>query len=105
MRGRACIQAGGLLCEAASRGNVTAVRKLVDNMASPDSSDYDKRSALHLSSAEGHLDVVQFLLSAKADVNCKDRCVFVRARTRAYECARVRFHRNYVLVLVLRTYA
>eukprot|EP01064_Diplonema_japonicum_P008024 TRINITY_DN15584_c0_g1_i1.p1 TRINITY_DN15584_c0_g1~~TRINITY_DN15584_c0_g1_i1.p1 ORF type:complete len:835 (+),score=185.37 TRINITY_DN15584_c0_g1_i1:75-2579(+) len=35
--------------------------------------DYDGRSALHLASEEGHLDVVQFLLAEGCDVNVKDR--------------------------------
>ena len=35
--------------------------------------DYDKRTALHLASGEGHLDVVQYLCTAGANVNVADR--------------------------------
>jgi len=35
--------------------------------------DYDKRTALHLASGEGHLDVVRFLCKRGADVNAEDR--------------------------------
>lgn len=35
--------------------------------------DWDRRSALHLASAEGHFELVEFLLAHKADPNCKDR--------------------------------
>ena len=41
--------------------------------ANPNSFDWDRRSALHLSAAEGHIDTVEFLIECKADVNCKDR--------------------------------
>ena len=35
--------------------------------------DYDRRTALHLGAAEGHLDVVDFLIAHGADVNAQDR--------------------------------
>ena len=38
--------------------------------------DYDKRTALHLAAAMGHVNVVEFLLQANAEVNCTDRMGF-----------------------------
>lgn len=38
--------------------------------------DYDKRTALHLASSQGHLNIVEFLLDKGADVNCVDRMGF-----------------------------
>lgn len=40
---------------------------------SPNVSDYDKRTPLHLAASEGHLECVQLLLSHWADVNAVDR--------------------------------
>jgi hypothetical protein len=40
------------------------------------SQDYDKRTALHLASSQGHLSIVEFLLEKGADVNCVDRMGF-----------------------------
>jgi ammonium transporter Rh len=38
-----------------------------------DVGDYDKRTALHLASAEGHNIVVTYLISRRVNVNCEDR--------------------------------
>ena len=38
--------------------------------------DYDKRTALHLAAAMGHVNMVEFLLQANAEVNCTDRMGF-----------------------------
>lgn len=35
--------------------------------------DYDMRTALHVASSEGHIEVVQFLVSQGANVNAVDR--------------------------------
>eukprot|EP00961_Rhodomonas_salina_P197230 2661972-Rhodomonas_salina.1 len=45
----------------------------MDAGADANAADYDKRSAMHLASAEGHLAVVQFLVERQADINITDR--------------------------------
>ncbi|KAJ8613654.1 hypothetical protein CTAYLR_003139 [Chrysophaeum taylorii] len=37
------------------------------------SGDYDHRTALHIAASEGHVDIIKYLLSRHADVNCVDR--------------------------------
>ena len=61
------------LCEAAAAGDLASVKRLIENSVDPNSGDYDRRCALHISSAEGHDKVVEFLLSSKANANCADR--------------------------------
>ena len=61
------------LCTAAGAGDAQQVKRLIDFGVPPNSGDYDKRTALHVSSAEGHEKIVEFLLVAQADPNCKDR--------------------------------
>ena len=65
--------ASGSLCEAASEGDLLRLRLLFENGTDVRAGDYDRRTALHLASAEGQLVSVDFLLSAKAEVNYKDR--------------------------------
>ena len=42
-------------------------------LSDPGTADYDKRTPLHLASAEGFLDIVQWLLSHNVDPNPIDR--------------------------------
>ncbi len=63
----------GLLCDAASRGDLVTLRQLIDNNIDPRVGDYDGRTALHLAAAEGHEKAVEFLIQNKADVNAEDR--------------------------------
>lgn len=64
----------GLLISAAAKGDLDGVKKL---LATPsvdvNAGDYDKRTALHLASGEGHIDVIKLLIQHNADVNCEDR--------------------------------
>ena len=61
------------LCTAAGAGDAQQVKRLIDFGVAPNIGDYDKRTALHVSSAEGHEKIVEFLLVSQADPNCKDR--------------------------------
>ena len=52
----------GDIVEAAARGDLDMLRKLVEAGAKPDAGDYDKRTAMHLAASEGKLDVVRCLV-------------------------------------------
>ncbi len=62
-----------LLCSAASLGDLKGLRRMYDGGADPTAADYDGRTALHLAAAEGHAEVVSFLIARGATVNAKDR--------------------------------
>jgi ankyrin repeat protein/CRP-like cAMP-binding protein len=57
---------------AASRGDTTTVRAMLQQRFDPDSADYDARSALALAAAKGHLDIVTLLLASQANPNLVD---------------------------------
>jgi ankyrin repeat protein len=62
------------LIYAAAEGKFDDVKRLVEKeKVSASSADYDRRSALHLAVAEGHVEVVKYLVSKGADVNAIDR--------------------------------
>ena len=65
--------ASGSLCEAAAEGDLLRLKLLYENGTDVRAGDYDRRTALHLASAEGQLVSVDFLLSVKAEVNYRDR--------------------------------
>jgi ankyrin repeat protein len=65
--------AASALCDASSKGDISQVKRLIENGVNPSSGDYDKRTALHIAAAEGQDKVVEYLLSAKAHANCTDR--------------------------------
>jgi len=50
------------------------VKRLIENGVDASSSDRDKRAALHLSAAEGHDQVVDYLLASKASAECFFPC-------------------------------
>jgi ankyrin repeat protein len=57
--------------DAAAKGNLTAVKALVDKGQDLGACDDEGMTALHLASREGHEAVAKFLLAAGADVNAK----------------------------------
>lgn len=61
------------LCDAASSGNLLALKELIEVKINPNSGDYDLRTPLHLAASEGKLEVISFLLDSHANPNFKDR--------------------------------
>lgn len=59
---------------AAYSGDVSALRRIALSAVNMELTDYDIRTALHVTSAEGHLDAVKFLTdTCKVNPNAKDR--------------------------------
>ncbi|KAG4169865.1 hypothetical protein ERO13_A12G109400v2 [Gossypium hirsutum] len=69
------VDSGGLyrLLQCASKGDTTGVIQELDKGVEPNGADYDRRTALHLASCEGWIEVVDLLLEKGADVNSLDR--------------------------------
>eukprot|EP01059_Diplonema_ambulator_P025117 TRINITY_DN42101_c0_g1_i1.p1 TRINITY_DN42101_c0_g1~~TRINITY_DN42101_c0_g1_i1.p1 ORF type:complete len:731 (+),score=271.48 TRINITY_DN42101_c0_g1_i1:178-2193(+) len=60
--------------QAAAEGKLqTLISMLKSNPELLNTTDYDGRTALHLACEEGHLEIVQHLVSANADLGVKDR--------------------------------
>ncbi|KAB0355996.1 hypothetical protein FD754_000152 [Muntiacus muntjak] len=59
---------------AASSGDVSALRRFALSAMDMEQKDYDSRTALHVAAAEGHIEVVKFLIEAcKVNPFVKDR--------------------------------
>jgi len=58
---------------ASSKGDIAELQTLLSHGASPNSSDYDRRTPLHLAASEGHLDAITLLIDAGSNVNSEDR--------------------------------
>ena len=72
--GMSAEQAAIKLTAAAAAGDMEQVREVLDNYALRDlPEDYDGRTALHLSSSNGHLEVVTLLLASGAQPSLTDR--------------------------------
>ena len=61
------------LCWASSKGDLTAIRRLVALGADLEAGDYDGRTAIHLAASEGHASVVEYFLSQGVEPNPRDR--------------------------------
>lgn len=60
------------LITAASNNDIEIIKKL-DGLINFNKGDYDKRTALHLASSEGHVEIVNYLLSNGCIKDVKDR--------------------------------
>lgn len=70
----ATFAAGCNLLQLCAIGNLAAVQQHVSTVfGDVNFRDYDRRTALHVASAEGHLDVAQYLVERGAKVNRSDR--------------------------------
>ncbi len=58
---------------AASKGDVSALKRLSARANCLHLADYDRRTAMHLAAAEGHLEVIEFLLERGVEVDPVDR--------------------------------
>mmetsp|Transcript_57735 Transcript_57735/g.141624 ORF Transcript_57735/g.141624 Transcript_57735/m.141624 type:complete len:878 (+) Transcript_57735:26-2659(+) len=61
------------LCEAAANGDIHELQDIVQAGTPVTSCDYDRRTALHLAAAEGHNEVIIYLLNHGADARARDR--------------------------------
>lgn len=59
--------------QATRLGELGKIRLLVPNHVSPNIQDYDLRSLLHVASAEGHMEIVKYLVDCGSNVNVLDR--------------------------------
>ena len=66
---------GGLICNTVSEGMESRpmLERLLKAGISPDASDYDRRTGLHLAAAEGHLGLLRMMINAGAEIEFKDR--------------------------------
>jgi len=67
---------GVQMCTFAFEGDKDQLHRMIVNRVDVNIADYDKRTALHLASSQGHVDLVSFLISHHADVNACDRMGF-----------------------------
>lgn len=70
---RSQVEGAMALCLAASRGDLAAIQELNMNQIDLNECDYDQRTALHLSCAEGHEKVVRYLLNQGVQLQPQDR--------------------------------
>ncbi|XP_063058970.1 60 kDa lysophospholipase-like isoform X2 [Engraulis encrasicolus] len=86
-----------LACAAAKIGDTEALDAIREMGSSLSMEDYDGRTPLHIASCEGHLKVVEYLLSQGATVYAKDRYGDTPLRNA------VRFRRKDVVKLLRKT--
>ncbi|KAM9341418.1 60 kDa lysophospholipase isoform 2-T2 [Symphorus nematophorus] len=86
-----------LACAAARTGDLEALEALREMGSNLCLGDYDERTPLHIAACEGHLNLVQYLLSHGASVHAKDRYGDTPL------CNAVRFRRKDVVQLLRKT--
>jgi ankyrin repeat protein len=64
---------GHHLCAHAAKGELIEIKRFHRLHNRLDQTDYDERSALHIAAAAGHMNVVEFLIKKKVDVNSLDK--------------------------------
>ena len=65
--------AAGLLCDLARGGDVEKIKTLCSGGVNPNSCDYDRRTAMHLSACVGNVLVVEQLCAYGSDLSFQDR--------------------------------
>ena len=65
--------AASVLCQAVYDGDVPLLSRLLKAKINVNAADYDKRTAAHISAAEGNVAALKTLLEADADLTLKDR--------------------------------
>ncbi|XP_063354067.1 60 kDa lysophospholipase isoform X2 [Pelmatolapia mariae] len=86
-----------LACAAAKIGDIEALKALKEMGSNLCLGDYDGRTPLHVAACEGHLKMVQYLLSHGASVHAKDRYGDTPL------CNAVRFRHKEVVKLLRKT--
>ena len=62
------------MIDAAAKGQIERINQILSlGKISINDSDYDNRTALHLAVAEGHFDIIRYLVENGADIGAKDR--------------------------------
>lgn len=64
---------GQELCNCVVKNDIETLKLWLRAGADPNASDYDKRTALHLSASEGNIKLIKLLVEYKANVNLIDR--------------------------------
>ncbi|KAI3879698.1 hypothetical protein MKW92_049098 [Papaver armeniacum] len=67
------VDGGSCLCQAVARGDFDFVKRLLSNGLDPNSKDYDKRTALHVSVSQGSYMIAKVLIEGGASVLTRDR--------------------------------
>lgn len=66
------IHTGSELCAAAATGNIKLLMEMLAAGVSANTADYDGRTALHLASSRGQVEAAKVLISARANLECRD---------------------------------
>jgi CRP-like cAMP-binding protein len=74
--GKLCMEeskAASVLCQTVFNGDSITLRRLLQAKIQVDAGDYDRRTAVHIASAEGNLAALKVLIEFDADLSAKDR--------------------------------